>query len=105
MARFHDRGPWRTVTLSGLVLVLLALPGCMTFTHKVGGGADGGQVQTQAQWYAIYGLVPIGKVDSAALAAGDTSYTVTTKFTFVDVVITAFTSFLTFYKQTVIVES
>jgi hypothetical protein len=56
------------------------------------------------QWFALYGLYPMDELDSKALAGGAKDYRVTTEFTFEDVLMSAFTSFATFYRQTVIVE-
>lgn len=93
----------RIVTLAA---ACAALPGCFTFTHTVGRGP---QTPTplaveETQWFALWGLVPLGPVDSAALAGTARDYRVTTKFTVVDVVISAFSSFVTLYRQTIVVE-
>lgn len=85
--------------------VCALLPGCFTFTHTVGRGPNAAPVVVEeTQWFALWGLAPMSPVDSAKLAGPSRDYRVTTKFTVVDVVISAFTSFLTFYRQTVIVE-
>lgn len=82
------------------------LGGCFTFQHTVGRGPMTPQpvVATETKWFWLWGLVPIGDLDSATLAGSTRDYRVTTKFTFPDVVISAFTSFVSFYRQTVIVE-
>ena len=84
----------------------LLLPGCFTFSHTVGRGvmSPTPEVVEETQWFALWGLTPIGTLDSQTLAGSARDYTVTTKFTVWDVVISAFTSFATFYRQTVIVE-
>ena len=84
----------------------LLLPGCFTFQHTVGRGPQSPTpaVTTETRWFALYGIVPLDDVDSAALVGSARDYRVTTKFTFVDVVITTFTSFVTLYRQSVIVE-
>jgi len=87
-----------------LVAVLLALPGCFTLTHTVGAGPVGGHTEYGRQWYALWGIAPLGETDSSDLARGAIDYQVTTKFTVADVVISAFTSFVGFYRQTIIVE-
>ena len=83
---------------------LAVCPGCFTFTHTVGKGASGGQTVSESQWFALYGLVRLGSTDSQDLADGAVDYTVRTRFTFLDVLITAVTSFVTFYRQTITVE-
>jgi hypothetical protein len=84
----------------------LLLTGCFTFQHTVGRGPMSPQpvVTTETQWFALWGIAPLDPVDSAALAGTTHDYRVTTKFTFVDAVISAFTSFVSFYRQTIIVE-
>jgi len=82
------------------------LAGCFTFQHTVGRGVLSPQpvAVTETRWFALWGVVPMDDLDSQQLAGSTRDYVVTTKFTFVDVVISAFTSFVTFYRQTVILE-
>src|SRR5262249_13667620 len=77
-------------------LVLALLPGCFTFTHTVGNGPANpmAPVPTEhTRWFALFGVVPFDQVDSKSLAGNARDYRVTTKFTFLDCVITMFTSF------------
>jgi len=89
-------------------LALVLLPGCFTFTHTVGNGPANAKAPVVAaeetRWFALYGIVPFNDADSKSLAGGARDYRVTTKFTVLDCVITCFTSFVTIYRQTVIVE-
>ena len=95
---------FKKATILALVfLMTMCTIGCYTMTHQVGSGAQGNNVQQQGQWYVLWGLVPINTVDSHAMAGGAANYTVKTQFTFVDVIITAFTSMVTVHKQTVFV--
>ena len=87
-----------------LSILLAAAPGCFVFHHQVGKGSQTGHEKSEGQWFILWGLVPLGKVDSHALAGSATDYTITTQFTVLDVIISAFTSWITIYKQTVIVE-
>ena len=96
-------------SLRRLALVAAAcapLSACFTFTHTVGRGplSPTPIVTEQTEWFALWGVVPLDPVDSAQLAGPARDYRVTTKFTVVDVVISAFSSFVTLYRQTVIVE-
>ena len=85
-------------------LVLIAmLSGCYTQIHKVGTGASGGNVTAQRQWFALWGLVPITQVDSAAMAGGATNYEIQDQTTVIDVVIGFFTGIVTVYPRTVTV--
>jgi len=85
----------------------LFLPACFTLEHTVGRGPQtiGPQQVQETRWFALYGLWPLNEVDSQRLAGeGTRDYRVVTKFTYVDVVISAITSFASIYCQTVIVE-
>ena len=97
---------WFAVTFIALVAFAL-LPGCFTFTHTVGKGPLNPKapvVVEETRWFALYGIVPLDSLDSGSLAGTAKDYRVTTQFTFVDCVISTFTSLVTFYRQTVIVE-
>jgi hypothetical protein len=71
----------KIATVLILVIVLGLVAGCFTTVHKVGNGSQTGTVVEARQWYAIWGLVPIGdKVDSQAMANGAADYEVKTLF-------------------------
>ncbi|HVS17950.1 MAG TPA: hypothetical protein VMT18_05060 [Planctomycetota bacterium] len=92
---------------AGLAAALLALlPACFTMQHTFGEGPTQGQRREVHQWYALYGLIAVGgEADSGHLIGeNSTGARITTQFTFLDVIITAFTSFATFYRQTIVVE-
>lgn len=88
------------------LVAILVLPACFSMQHTVGVGprAPDPVVIEESQWFALYGLIPLGSTDGGRLATGAKDYRITTRFTLTDVVLTAFTSFFTFYRQTVIVE-
>ena len=88
------------------VILAALLPGCFSMTTTVGQGPQTvPRTETyHHRWFALYGVVPMDDFDSKALSGGAKDYRVTTEFTFEDVVISAFTSFATFYRQTVTVE-
>lgn len=96
----------RTIARIALAASCALLPGCFTFTHTVGRGPQSPipTAVAETQWFALWGLVPLDPIDSKQLAGPVGDYRVTTKFTLVDVVITTFSSFLTLYRQTVVVE-
>jgi hypothetical protein len=77
--------------------------GCYTIEHQVGKGAQSVQKVEKKQWFVLWGLVPINKVDTQAMAAGATDYTIKTQQSFVDVVIGIFTGYVTVYPRTVTV--
>jgi len=87
-----------------LVLVLsVSMSGCFSLSHTVGTGAKGGSSVSETQWYALWGLVPLGQVDSKAMAGGSANYTVDSGMSFLDGLINIFTSYVTVVRQTVTV--
>jgi hypothetical protein len=73
--------------------------------HTVGAGPIHGNVAEQTQWFAGWGVLPMDPVDSRSLAEGALDYRVTTGFRVADVLISMVTSFVGFYRQTIVVES
>ncbi|MDI6788262.1 MAG: hypothetical protein QME51_07815 [Planctomycetota bacterium] len=66
-----------------VLLVILVIQGCASHTHFIGKGAKE-QVteqksETQRQWYILFGLVPLNKVDTHVMAAGTSDYTIKTE--------------------------
>lgn len=78
-----------------IVIMLLSLVACSTHIHKVGDGAKGNSVQVERQWYALFGLIPINDVDTNQMAGGADDYQIKTEATFIDGLISAFTSYVT----------
>ncbi len=96
----------RRTSLALIAALTLTLPmtSCYTMTHQVGNGGTGATTTTERQWYALWGLVPLGEVDSKEMANGATDYTVKTEQNFLDIVIGFFTTFVTIVPFTVEVE-
>ncbi len=94
----------RLLPLVLLSLVLVATPACYTFKHTVGNGPTSGMKSQEDQWFILWGLVPLNSVDSKALVGSASNYRVTTQFTPLDVIISAFTGWITIHKQTIVVE-
>jgi hypothetical protein len=91
-------------TLTSLALVgALTLPmtSCFTMTHKVGDGGAGQSEVAERQWYILFGLVELNHVRSKELAGDAASYTVTTEWTALDVIINLFTGFVTITSREV----
>ena len=88
-----------------IIILFLALTAatssCMSLTHVVGDGAQSHSTVVRKQWYALWGLVPLGNVDSQAMARGASNYTITSKVTFSDWFLNIFTGIITIYSQTV----
>lgn len=93
------------ITAIALIAVLL-LAGCVSHTHVVGSGAQTGQEVSAKQWYAVWGLIPIGiggGADTAEMAAGAQDYTITTEYEFIDVLANIFLQYATLQIRTVTV--
>ena len=92
--------------LSALVLIvgILLVVGCSAHIHKVGNGPQGNhEIVEERQWYAIYGLVPINKVNTQAMAGGAKDYEIHTSHTVRDIIIGLFAGVVTIHSRTVTV--
>ncbi len=67
------------------------LTSCYSYTSVVGKGAQGNTQVTKWNHYLIEGLAPVAVSDSKAMADGATDYTVHTRQTFVNGLISALT--------------
>jgi hypothetical protein len=91
-----------TMTVAVILLAsVIFFTGCMTHIHVIGDGAKSGNVQQERQWYVLWGLVPINKVDTKTMAKGAKDYEIKTEMSALDVVINIFTSAVTVYSRTV----
>ena len=87
-----------------LVLVLciaMVAGGCMTNIHVIGTGAKGGNVEQERQWYVLWGLIPINKIDSKEMAKGAKDYTIKSEQSALDVIMNIVTGFVTVYSRTI----
>lgn len=64
---------------------------CYSYTSVVGSGAQGNQQTTQWNHYVVYGLAPVGVSDSKQMANGADNYTVFTRQSFVNGLISGLT--------------
>jgi len=96
----------KNILKSTILFLCLAftVSSCHTHTHVVGEGAQTGVKVTKKQWYAIFGLVPIGNEPDTKAMAGKEDYTIKTSHTFIDQLISAFTSLVTITVKTVEVQ-
>ena len=69
--------------------------------HVVGDGSKSGVKESARQWFVLWGLVPLSKVNSKEMAKGAKDYTVKTEMSVIDVVIGIFTSIVTIVPMTV----
>ena len=69
----------------------MLLTSCYSYTSVVGSGAQGSSETTQWNHYVIYGLAPVGVSDSKQMAGGAENYTVHTRHSFVNGLVSAIT--------------
>lgn len=67
------------------------LTSCYSYTSVVGQGAKENQEVTKWNHYVIYGLAPVGVSDSKEMAGGANDYTVTTRQSFVNGLVSGLT--------------
>ena len=93
-------------------LVVLALGGCLlggvsgcaTHYHQIGVGEQlGDVVDSQRQWYWLWGLIRLNNVDGGRMARGEKDYTIKSEITPTDVIINFFTGLVGFNSRTVAV--
>ena len=93
----------RVVSTMLLVAIVALMVGCAAHVHTIGSGPQKSEFVQERQWYVLWGLVPINKVDSSAMAGGATSYEIKTEQSALDVLINIFTGAVTVYSRTVTV--
>lgn len=69
----------------------ILLTSCYSYTSVVGDGAQGKDESTEWNHYVIYGLAPVGVSDSKQMAEGAEDYTVHTRQSFVNGLVSALT--------------
>lgn len=69
----------------------ILLTSCYSYTSVVGQGAQGNTEVTKWNHYVIYGLAPVGVSDSKQMADGAKDYTVFTRQSFVNGLVSALT--------------
>lgn len=93
---------FRLLLCAGFLSV--SLTGCFTLNHTVGNGGSGQVVESNREWYILWGLIPLNKVDGEKMALENNltnNYTVTSQMNFVDVLLNIVTSLVSVYGQTV----
>lgn len=69
----------------------MLLTSCYSYTSVVGSGAQGNSQTTKWNHYVVYGLAPVGVSDSKQMADGAENYTVHTRHSFVNGLVSALT--------------
>ncbi|HIB36379.1 Bor family protein [Mesonia sp.] len=73
------------------VCASMLLTSCYSYTSTVGKGAQGNEKVTKWNHYVIGGLVPVGVSDSKEMAGGAENYTIHTRHTFINGLISSIT--------------
>ena len=81
--------------------LVLFFSSCATHSHIVGEGPSKGLTEQQRQYYALYGLVPINKVDTQAMVGDAKDFKLETGVQAVDVLIGAVGGSFTISSRTV----
>ncbi|WP_460540251.1 Bor family protein [Echinicola sediminis] len=82
----------RTMKMMGVVFAsAMLLTSCYSYTSVVGAGAQGNRETTEWNHYVVYGLAPVGVSDSKHMADGAEDYSVHTRMTFVNGLVSALT--------------
>ncbi len=92
--------------ISILVILLFAavIVSCSVNRHIIGNGPQGNATESARQWYILWGLIPLGQVDTKQMAGDATDYAIETKQGFVDILLNMFTGIVTVSSRTVTVE-
>ncbi len=81
----------KSISLLSIIIIASLLSSCNATMHTVGTGGVGDCKSTfdakKKQWYLLWGLVPLNRVDSKDLAAGAQNYTIRTTTSFGDYLI------------------
>jgi hypothetical protein len=93
----------KIILIISMTVLLTFVIGCAGHIHTIGKGAQGGQVIEERQWYVLWGLVPINKVDTKTMAGNAVNYEIKTEQSALDVIINIFTSAVSVYSRTVTV--
>jgi len=82
----------RSVKMLTIVLASsMLLTSCYSYTSVVGEGAQGSNETTEWNHYVIFGLAPVDVSDSKQMADGAEDYTIHTRQSFVNGLITGLT--------------
>lgn len=87
------------------LIAAAALGGCVSHTHVVGLGPTGAVEVSARQYYFVFGLVTLNRVDAQSMAPELTSYAIDTRFSFVDLLLAPLLLPLTATSRTVTVRT
>ncbi len=106
--RFSLRGKKEPFAMNKNIFVvmmvsILLLSGCYTHQHTMGGGPHSGVTEEHVQWFALWGIIPIGGEVDGGQIAGTTNCRVTTEFGVIDSLISTPLLHI-FGRRTIIIE-
>tara|TARA_B110000003_G_scaffold276433_1_gene322855 strand:+ start:980 stop:1276 length:297 start_codon:yes stop_codon:yes gene_type:complete len=78
-------------TMTVVFAAAMLLSSCYSYTSVVGKGAQGNSQTTEWNHYVVYGLAPVGVSDSKQMADGAENYSVHTRQSFVNGLVSAIT--------------
>jgi hypothetical protein len=83
----------KSITKSTFALLAgaMLLSSCYSYTSVVGNGGTGQQKVTKWNHYVVYGLAPVGVSDSKQMAGSTPDYTVFTRQSFVNGLVSGLT--------------
>ena len=85
------------------IVITFLFSSCYTTLNVAGTGASKSTVVEKKQWYALWGLVRLNRVDPKKMAGDAANYTVKTEFTFKDFCANIFNSIVSLESKTVTV--
>tara|TARA_B100001245_G_C22860057_1_gene413546 strand:+ start:915 stop:1226 length:312 start_codon:yes stop_codon:yes gene_type:complete len=80
----------KSIKLVVVTLLLFSLFACSSHTHVIGNGPSSGTTVSARQYYALWGLIPLGiggGADTNAMAGDAENYAIETKAAFMDYLI------------------
>ena len=86
-----------------LLVIAMFASSCAAHRHTIGKGPQSGVQADSRQWYALWGLVRIGSVDTLKLAGDKTDYEIYTRVNGIDWLINFFLGWTTIQTRTVTV--
>ena len=82
----------KSIKMTAILFALtLLLTSCYSYTSVVGSGAQGNSQTTKWNHYVLFGLAPVGVSDSKQMADGAENYTVHTRQSFVNGLVSGLT--------------
>jgi len=88
-----------------LICLLLLATGCVHHRHSVGLGATGTGELSARQYYILFGFFGTNDISAQRLADGLTSYTIETRYGFIDMLLQPLLLPLTMTSRTVTVRT